>query len=185
MRRNSLASQSGFAIPGPAGMLELIENHDFSGAATSFTFSGLDGDTDEVYLLLYKIVKNTASTMVTSLRPNGVTTNQLTAYSYGGLVGGGAVSGGTSVAALAIGSNGLGNGAVEVGLVYLSAKTGTRRLGHGEWSQSEGADNLLYLRNALHWTDTATNITSIDVVADVASGIGAGSYARLYKLLKA
>jgi len=50
----------------------------------------------------------------------------------------------------------------------------------------EAAGSSAYVIDAaLSWNETATNITSIDVVCDQANGIAAGSYVRLYRILKA
>lgn len=163
--------------------LDLIENKDIAAPATSVTFAGLNGDTDEVYLLVYRLVKNTAAVMLTTLRPNGVTTNQRTTYNYSGWQGGGPVSGAFNITTMEIGANGGASGALEFGHLWITAKTGFARMGHGHWAQSDGAD-LLSIVNAMHWTDTAANIVSLDVVADQANGIGAGSYFRLFKLKK-
>jgi hypothetical protein len=182
-RGSSGEISTGTTTGGGGGALELVEDITLSGAATSVTFStGVNGNADEVYFLAYKTIKNVAGTLLTTLRPNGVTTNQNTVYSYFGLVAGAGASGSGNTSTLQIGNNGQPPGSVEVGQVWLAAKAGTRRVGHGQWAQSDTTNTLLSLLSALHWTDTATNITSLDVVGDLANGLGAGSYFRLYRL---
>jgi hypothetical protein len=186
MRGNSFASQEGFAIPpagfGAAGALALVENHDFAAAATSFTFSGLDGDTDEVYLLAYRIIKAGAGTMQVDLRPNGVTTGQETRNAYNGTGG----AGNNNSTTLRITENGSANaGDIYSGWVWIDAKSGVIRTIRASYSMAlSGGGGVYFLEAAGAWSDTAANITSIDVVSTLATGIGIGSYLRLYKLQK-
>lgn len=166
-------------LPGAGGgSLELVDDQTLSGAATSVTLSGLDGDTDEVYLLLYRIIKNVVATINTDLRPNGVTTNRTTYLDYIGSAGAGAAN----TTDWHIGGNGSGGtGGVEAGCLWLDAKTGARRTGCGEWVISDGGTHQI-VRFMIDWTDTAANITTLDVVCDQANGFGAGSFFRLYKV---
>jgi len=169
-----------WAVPPSGGALQLIEDQTLSAPATTLTFSGLDGDDDEVYLLKYKIVKGVVATVLTTLRPNGATTNQASRRTYGGTA-----SGNVNTTDIAIGGNGsAATDDVEVGECWIDAKTGTKRSFHGQWSQINGAGptDLLWIISSSAWTDTAANITSLDVVSDQANGLGAGSYFRLYRL---
>lgn len=168
---------------GGAGMLELVENHDFAAPATSHTFSGLDGDTDEIYLLKYRIVKGVAAAINVDLQPNGVTANRTTYLDYIGSGG----AGSTNLTDWHISGNASGGtGGVEAGEVWLDVKSGVRRTGLGQWATSDGAGVAHQMvRSIVDWTDTAANITSLVILCDQANGIGAGSYARLYKLNKA
>jgi hypothetical protein len=160
-------------------IFDLVENKDLAAPATSLTFSGLDGDTDEVYFLKYKIIKGVAATILTTLRPNGITTNQATRGEFNGTA-----VGNINTTTLEIAGNGsVATGGVETGHVWIDAKTGVRRTGRGEWVQSDGG-TLIFIDYGFHWDETATNITSIDVVCDQANGLAAGSYFRLYKLRK-
>lgn len=183
LRRNALGpiidmSGGGVGVP----VLDLVENKDFAVAGTSYTFNNLDGDTDEVYLLVYRIIKNVVAFAQTSLRPNGITTNQQSYDSWFG-----SFSGTGNTTTLLIQSNGTAAvGGVEAGHMWIHAKTGVSRSISGLrnlWDAG-GPTNLTSLI-AGRWTDTTTNITSLEVVCDQANGIGAGSYLRLYKLRKA
>jgi len=186
VRRNSKSSQTGYAggpigLPaGGGGMLELVESHDFASAATSYTFSGLDGDTDEVYFAVFRIVKAVAAAITVVLKPNGITTNQVTKGTIDGTG-----SGSISTSTLQIVANGSGTtGDVDHGTLPIDAKTGVIRT--ARLNSLEAAGSSAYVIDAaLSWNETATNITSIDVVCDQANGIAAGSYVRLYKVKKA
>lgn len=187
-RGNSFASREGFAVAGPSGdggdggvalgILELVENKDFDSAGTSHTFAGLDGDEDEIYLLVFRIIKNGAPTITTTIRPNGLTTNQATQQFHRGTN-----SGNTSTSTVLMAGDGGASGSVETGRVWIHAKTGTRRTFESLRIQTVSSD-LLLVEAFAYWNETATNITSLEVVCDQASGIGAGSYLRLYKLKK-
>lgn len=173
---------SGF--PSSGGALELIENFDFGGDATSHSFAGLDGDTEEVYLLVYKIIKAVAAATNVDLKPNGTATNQEMRAAYYGSGG----TGNLNATALRISSNGAAAvGWIDAGQAWIDAKTGTKRTVRANYLQSDPAagTNIYEIDAACVWNENATNITSIDVVCDQANGIKAGSYLRLYKLKKA
>lgn len=166
---------------GGGGALQLVENHDFVAVATSYTFSGLSGDSDEVYFLVFRIVKAVAVAFKVVLRPNGITTNQLTKGTIDGTG-----SAGIAETTLQITTNGsLTTGDVSYGSLWFDAKTGVRRTGRLNALHAESNGTSVYLEDAaMLWNETVTNITSIDVVCDQANGIGIGSYLRLYRLLK-
>lgn len=184
MRANTFASVSGFAKPpatggGGSGALELLESHDFGADATSHTFSGLDGDTDEIYVIEYKLIKATSSSTHVSVEPNGLTTDQECRGQYFGTSGSGVLNGST----MQLFSNGsAGVGDVEAGCATFFAKSGVFRTMRADWTQSPVAGGVFGISMASVWGDDSTNITSLGLVADVSSGIKAGSYVSLYRV---
>lgn len=176
------ASSAGmkWATSSGAGMLELIEAHDFAAPATSYSLAGLDGDTDDLYFLVFKIIKNTVAAMNVDIQPNGVTTNQETRARYDGTGGSGTL---TAAAIRIVFNGGATADDIDFGTLWFQAKTGTDRTGFVEWLEAVAAAGGIYkLSGAFVWNENATNITSLDVVADVANGIKTGSFLRLYKL---
>lgn len=165
---------------GGAGALQLVENKDFGSAATSYTFSGLNGDVDEIYLLVYSIRKAVVAGHFVTVRPNGVTTGQEVRGRYDG-TGGSAAWNFTDLRIVWNGS--VATTDVDAGTAWIDAHTGVHRTVRAAWASGRTAE--VYSMSAVgRWTNTADNITSIAVVSDQANGIGAGSYLRLYKLLK-
>lgn len=182
MRSNAFASKQGFAVAptslGAVTALELVESKDFAAAATSYTFSGLDGDADGDYLVEFRIVNAFAGAATITVRPNGATTNQL---SKGTFFGTG--SGTFSTSDLYI-SNATVVDAVGTGSYVISAASGKRRTLRGNVTNSESSTDLYGRDVAGMWDETATNITSLEFVCDQTDGIDTGSYIRLYRIRK-
>ena len=158
---------------GGAGALELIEAWEVSAAATSHTFSGLDGDADGLYLIVYRILQGAAGS-VTTCQPNGISSNQSTGGVYSGAGVGTILTSALQIA---------GNSDSEIGQCWFDAATGMDRTGRFNSFEWTGGSPYMVDGRWL-WLDDTTNITSLDIVASVASGIDAGSYVRLYKLKK-
>lgn len=175
------ADATGGSGGGAAAILDLVESHDFAAPATSFTFSGLDGDTHELYFLVFRFIKGVAAATNIDLRPNGVITNQEMRAAYYGTAGAGTLT----ATAFRLSANGSAViGWADVGHAWIDAKTGTNRTGRVNYAQAGPTTDIYELDAALVWDEKVTNITSFDVVCDQANGIGAGSYVRLYKLNK-
>lgn len=162
-----------------AGSLELLEAHDFVADATGYTFAGLDGDVDEIYVLLYRLIKATSTATQVDVEPNGLTTNQESRGQYFGTAGTGVLNS-TTMRILSNGTAGIGD--IEAGWAQLHAKTGTFRSMRADWTQAPVAGGVYGISMASVWADSVTNITSLGVIASVASGIKAGSYVDLYRL---
>jgi hypothetical protein len=160
-----------------SGALELIQDQTLTVAGTSVTFSGLDGDTDEVYFLTFRAIKAVVATIAVTLRPNGITTNQVTRATVAGS-GTGTIS--TSTLQI-VANGGPTTGDTDHGTVTLDAKTGALRTGRLNSLEAAGSA-VFIIDGAISWNETATNITSLDVVCDQANGLAAGSYFRLYRL---
>lgn len=165
-------------------MLELIENKDFAATATSFSFTGLDGDSDEVYVLAFRIKKAVAAAMSMEIRPNGATTDMASTGHYAGPSAVNVTINDPSMRIADDGDTTAGN--LWSGFLILDAKTGMVRTGHSRMAFALVTGPAVYsVSYAVVWGETATNITSLDVVVSQTDGIDVGSYLRLYKLKKA
>lgn len=170
---------------GGANVLDLVESHDFAAAATSYTFStGVAGDTDELYMLQYRILDAVGGSFFT-IQPNAITANQRTKRQLFGSFAGPGVD--TLDLALcdpnAFASGSIGD--VFSGHGWFYAKTGLVRLWQNVFDWYRASDAALFgVQNTAFWTDTATAITSFAIVSNTALAIGIGSFVRLYKLRK-
>lgn len=166
---------------GGSGALELIEAHDFVADATGYTFAGLNGDDDEIYVIEYRLIKATAAGTQVDVQPNGLTTDQESRGQYFGTTGPGVINSAT----MRLFSNGsAGVGDVEAGCAKFYAKTGTFRTMRADWTQAPAAGGVYGISTANVWADDSTNITSLGIICSVVDGIGAGSYVRLYRVNK-
>ena len=159
---------------------QLVEEKIISTAVQSVTFSGLDGDVDEIYLITASIKKGSAGGGSFFIQPNS---DSGVNYSYQFLRGvnvtvsaGRATWTGLGFAvAQTTGYQGIGKG-------ILMAKSGVQR--HflaersGDMTGTTINDNL---EIAWLWSNTGSNITSLLFSDSVANGIGIGSYITLYK----
>lgn len=164
--------------------LQHIETKSVTGSpVTSLTFSNLDGDTDEIYVLKYSILKATTSAFGADIQPNGNTGNQKSERKYWGP----AVDTHDSFSVLRFMYNGSSTtGDVESGTMIIHAKTGKLRnmMGYGQQTNPSPAITVYGMLVAMAWFETTTNITSLTINATVASGIDVGSKCSLYKLLR-
>jgi len=154
------------------GLMKVLE---VTANTTSFTIDGLDGDTDKMYMFDIFLINPTGSSVSYYMRPNGVT------------------SGLSAILLYAVYGNPPNSSSEADALVATTAsycifrilwwcKTGTRRFaweirGCGCGTPGNPAIDV----HALEWTDTTTNITSFELVANATNGIGAGTIIRVYK----
>lgn len=188
--RNDGSGDLIFGEPGTGGVgtgWELIEQKVITSDVTSITFSGLDGDTDEQYMFVMHetpLATAGASYQIT-LRPNGVTTNQQTqSMAIPSSTGNILHSNFTDLRWRISYQRALGQ--VVDTIIWFAAKSGRVRIIHS--TSGAGGFPIGPFPSGLgmelitgQWTDGVTNITSIDIVANTALGIGAGSIYCLYK----
>lgn len=144
---------------------------------TSVTFStiggvAMNGDRDGGYLIEGWCAAN-GGTVNLTIRPNGLTTNQdgRRCEVTGGVAGSGR-------AELYLATAGVGNPMAFRAL--FSSRTGRARfficMGH------EGAGGNTGRYFTAMWNETVTNITSIDIVSDIANGIASGARFTITRL---
>jgi hypothetical protein len=169
----------GFGSPVSPGQLDLIEHQEVSGAAvTTVTFSSLSGDSDCWYYVACRILMNGAAGDM-EIRPNSISANQdrvtMTFDGTAGSHGGGAdlriaqptASSVTFAEMLLCAASGLERG----GVVLSVRETASGAGGVEDASVS-----------AAIWNDLTTNVTTLVVNSQTASGIGIGSSFSLYRV---
>ncbi|MFN4259776.1 MAG: hypothetical protein ACK4RK_10795 [Gemmataceae bacterium] len=164
------------SIFNPAAVqLELIEHQRILANTQTVTFSNLNGDQDGVYLLVCRFRNGSASVANYEVRPNGGTANQSHARiaSNGGTP---ATNSGATMWLSAAPSNGS-----TVTFAVMQAEKSVARGFTGVAFHSHGFMEVF----GSHWNDTTNNITSLDVRATVANGIGANSTLTLYRVKSA
>lgn len=172
-----------------AGTLALVEEKVVSGASvSSLTFSGLDGDVDDMYMIVGRIDGDGSTGGPTSdrdivLNPNGITTGQATTNLSGGF-------GGLSNRITLSNWNGTTARSTQFTTWFYASKlvggAAQNRFGLTQSALWVGAGGTVE-QLAHTWVETATNITSLVFQIIKAGGaavaeIAAGSSMALYKL---
>ena len=164
--------------------LVLVESKVVATSTQTLTFSNLNGNADKVYKLFVRKPNQTnTSSGAPAIRPNGATTGLGSQALY-------AVS--DSASALktnwsywyagsgATVAQGSANHAMEF---TIFAQTGMTRWIHGKYSIFH-VNSLYYLFDLVGWwTDTTTNLTSLELYGDVLGLYPAGTVANLYKVI--
>jgi len=180
---HALIEEIGAVQANVIGGLEFLDIIEVTADQTSVSFGEggdgafgrvLDGDVDETYIL-EGYLPSPGGTGDFEFRPNGLTTNQLGVRHYAG-----------SSHATATGSRlylAQSNTTPYVqGLrAEFHAKTGKQRAFQCEQFQSDGGSNRHAIQNYGFWSDTTTNVTSIDITSTVASLIRAGARFVLWR----
>lgn len=155
-----------------SGGFVLTDVQTVASATTSVTFTGLNGNTDIVYLLIGRIKNATGGGVRYDWLPNNLSTGQAS------------FRGASSYATLVLGE------LAANGYVTFQATIAAQANPHSvafprtyEGSTSEVTTVPAATGGAIGgiWTDTSTNMTSIVVTASVASGIAEGSMIALLK----
>lgn len=172
------------ATGGGSSGLTLVEHKTITANATSVTFSSLDGNTDGVYRLVVKVLNNAASLTTYRLKPNGLTSNlygqQQYVASSGGNAWGALDTGTVNPAFISNGASLWVTGTVDIYARKNAHSIAAPMLYTGFASSGDGSSMLLHLVGGI-WTDTSTNLTSLEYLASQANGIGDGSEFWLYK----
>ena len=171
------------AIPAPGRIL--VEKKEILAAVTTVTFTGLDGNTDGIYVLEMHIVPAAAVNCNYFLNPNGLITNQ-----EGTVVTRTGAFNQTNNTRWQVGVTYSTEGAGAPGAMFTTTKVWARAAGPGAVgltrryrSSSEAlAGTGIQEDGSGVWTDTSTNITSLVIEANQASHIGIGTTLALYKV---
>lgn len=164
------------------GGLEHLETVELSAPAQDLTFSNLNGDSDEIYILEYDIIANSTG-FIAYIWPNGSPPAASSAETQRLAVDNGAASHDQFVDQIAFASTGFTTANErETGRMEIKAKTGAHRTFMTDSISSISATRVLRNVWGSNWTDTATNITSIQVHGSVASAFNTGSRFSLYRL---
>jgi hypothetical protein len=169
----------GLQVYGKAkGCWQLISDVSLNSAVQTYTFTGLDGDTDVMYDLKCRFISNSASPTY-GIQFNGDTASN---YGYQYLYGSGAslTAGRGAVNQIYVGqSNASSYLSPSESLIY--AKTGYVRTVlnfHQRSVEYISCGPIWKAGNS--WNNTSSNITSITVTSDQANGIGGGTTMELW-----
>lgn len=185
--KNDVAGNFSFGELG--GAMQLLETIDVTVATTSLTFSGLLGNTDKRYRLVWRVRKDTAPTapiVRVFIRPNGFTALQRT------VIVNHTTSGATFITtrnALPIAISG---GVTDPGetfgetLIDAEARGGTSL---GRFFNTRATHSFPTFGGSMSirifggvWNQNSIELTSLEIVADAPLAIGPGSSFSLYKM---
>jgi hypothetical protein len=147
-------------------------------AANSITFSGLNGDTDKLYLMTFylKVGGPAASTYSVTFKPNNVTSNQT------------AIGKSTSTSATTVGSYGSSwvitnmlRGSEYYGQVFVQADKAVQRVFSSQGIAYTAAGGVFAQEDMMYWNETSTNLTSIVLAGSSTGNFDVGSEFHLYK----
>jgi len=174
--------RSSSSVPGGSGGgLILIEKKTITSASTSVTFSGLNGDTDEVYFMMGRIiVPATGSNPWITWQPNGITSNQTSYRAFSTDIGGYAKDSRSDLHIVNIAVGTTVNFRMDIYAKKNPHSVSVEREYQGSFWAWYGSDNALGTFGG-RWNESSTNITSIVINSDVASKLGDGTTLALYK----
>lgn len=169
---------------GGGGSWILIDNHVFTAQATSYTVSGLDGNTDKVYAAFIFLVRNVAAQTHILLRPNndsGSNYRFQILFAYGNTIAASHINPYTAIPFAQVQVDSVNSFCPAQ---YLMATTGYYRHTHGYRHSGYGATlgHPIWCSIVGEWKNSASNITSLAFVADQANGIGPNSRIMLFKI---
>jgi hypothetical protein len=175
-----ITAAANVAISGAGGGLTLVENKIFTAAATTYDFSGLDGDADREYLLTGKIVAGSSGTPFFSIRLNAQATTYAIVRTQNAS---GSITGTTFTEPYIAGGPANAINSFEARIFAAKTVNSVAQLRqYLAKSIVNNAGAITMVDWAGNWTDTTNNITSIRLHCDTTNGIGNGSQVALYKL---
>lgn len=156
---------------------DLLETKTLVANADSVTFSSLDGDTHQMYMLIGRVINNHGSVTASySARPNGATTNQSWQRLYANDT---TVAGSRGTTPMLVAQAVSAGGSVFFSsVIWASKATSSRRY---LLSQALFAGTIESLQTVGQWDETSTNITSLVFFSDQTDGVGTGSIIHLYR----
>ena len=131
------------------------ERIDVTTTTQTILFEGLNGDSDQHYKILSRIISASATASTYNVAVNLV-----------------------RPASLSLGANFAGVGHYTLSEATLQAETGAHRVLDSFYTKSGTSAT----RTTSIWADSSTNITALEVVANTTDGIGEGSYIELWVL---
>jgi hypothetical protein len=173
--------------PAASGGLTLVATNTLASDAQTSTFSGLDGDTDGVYLIIADLI--CVGGVAITLQPNGVTTNQSTQYQTN-QQGTGSAQSNTATLLLCNGSqDGAANSNISITSTFFASKLigstaiPRRMISTAQFICTSGGhtNHIGCFYSGGYWNETSTNVTSIVIAANVANALRTGSRISLYK----
>ena len=152
----------------------------YDGATTSVTISGLDGNTDEEWLIKYRGVLGVTNAMIRVRFNNDSGSNYGYQYIYGGGSSIGAIRS-TNETGIRAQDQGTA-GDIEQIEIIAYVKSGYLRTAILPRASRVSGTTVNYLNEeGWVWNNTADNITSLVFVSDLTNGLGVGTQIELYK----
>lgn len=176
-----------YSVPaggGGSGALTLVEHKTVTSNSTTVTFStGIDGNTDGIYRLIWKIKNVSGATPNYFWHPTGVSTNLHSRKGYTNTTDGTFTSNTHTdlILGFASANNTWFSGSIDIYPRKSAHSVGAPMTYSGTSFNWDGTVNWVFMIGG-EWTETSTNLTSIDVTAASSNGIGDGSELWLYKL---
>lgn len=163
-----------------AGNWQIVNEQTLAAAATSVTISGLDGDTDEEYLIYYRFIAGSGSNTTVRFYPNNDTTDAN--YGWQGLVGANSTASAVFANLAQLNNGSFVSGDTDFGRIRFFAKSGRVRTYLVD-SFDKGASTTIggAVTSGRMWNDTSNNVTSIVFTANQTNGLGIGSYFLILK----
>lgn len=162
---------------------QMIASTDLSSSATSYTFSGLDGNVDEEYMVIGRVVTGVSGAASFAIRPNGDGTgaNYRFQNDYGQSSSAGACAACNPSAGLGLTYANADTGQIAFGRTLIYAKTGGNRAAIGQDVQagSSGGINATETTSS-YWLNTSSNITSLQIASNVSNAMGAGTHLEVW-----
>jgi len=152
--------------------LKLLAHKYFDAAATTYTFSGLKGDTERMYFIVFRLVNATGSVVYWLFIPNNTADTQATKCF--GFTGGTHSDFTRTVRPFDVWGQSAGYNIT--GNMTILAKSGFPRVATAFSNRSDAWCLIV----GSQWNNTTDEITSIVLTADVANGIGIGSEVWIY-----
>lgn len=158
----------------------LIYETDVTSATTNLDVTGLNGDTDKSYRIIALIANGSGASATYSVAIN----NDTTAGNYGwqrvtGTAGAASANRNTLESGIAIGF--ATSATTSFSTTDILAKSGTSRhyIGHQLESVAGSTADSATAKHGV-WTNTATNISSLNFKSTQTNGIGAGSHIEIW-----
>lgn len=161
---------------------DLVEEVLLTEAATSYTFSGLNGDVDEEYRLVALIVNGYDGGCIITLKPNNDSTANIYGYQYIRGINTAVSAGRNTQAFITLGQAETAVGVLAMSDTLIHAKSGYVRTFINTDVRSISTTTVTgIVSSGWSWNNTADNITSLVVGSSEAGGLGVGTHLFLMK----
>lgn len=156
-----------------------------SSSTQTVSFSSLSGNTNKLWILFSRVKQSSGGTRFIALRPNSASTNL--ASEGGGNTGGGSFNDAYGSDVKIVPEIFTGRMATSIAFIWTSKSDGSTAMPMHVLTLSgnsgSGSDTDMNCRwNFGIWNETSTEVSSFDLRADAANGIGAGSSFYLYAM---
>jgi len=165
---------------GGVGLEAYTMTNQDDGPVTSLTISGLNGDVDQEYRLVSRIVNGYNGDSIYSVSPNNDTGTNYGYQYVRGINSATSAGRGTGTSLIIGATDGLGK--ITQGNLIIQAKSGYVRTAIVDLANTIATTTVTLIGlYGLSWNNTADNITSLVILSDKANGLGGGTVIELYR----